>query len=196
MSGYETLSANSQNIKKFQLQQKARSFLVIFAIGIPVFLAMLAYLYYQDAVSDNKPTSLMEESVTSPDAISSDSTNPNQGINGTNASSVAIPSGTSTPGQTSPSQPVSSSGVPDGVQTALNSVEANGIKGNPYVTFDTSTVPDGASVKADRSTWTATSETQGTVNGTISAYGQIRDGTLTFTMTDGVWRITGYAVTS
>lgn len=192
MSGYETLSANSQNIKKFQLQQKARGFLVIFAIGVPVFLAMLAYLYYQDATQQNKTTATnqTEEAIALPETVPSQTTDPAQSVGG----GVIPSSPATTPGQVSSNQP--SGSIPAGVQTAINSIEANGIKGNAYVSssLDTSSIPSGTSIRFERSSWTQYSDILGSVNATISILGQTRTGSVTFGVTEGAWKATGYSL--
>lgn len=201
MSGYETLSANSQNIKKFQLQQKARSFLVVLAIGIPVFLAMLAYLYYQDATQRNATTSTnqADESIASSDSTSTGFSDPStQPIDGSTIAPSTTPNSAASPITQAPAttnQP-SANTIPSGVQTAMNSIEASGIKGNPYVAsnLDTSSVPSGTSITFDRKSWSQYSDTLGSVNAAINAYGQARTGSVTFGITEGTWKATGYSI--
>lgn len=200
--GYETLSANSQNIKKFQLQQKAKSLLVVLAIGVPVFLAMLAYLFYQDAIKSSSTTNKesVAESATNQtgliDSPPNGIANSDQLTNNTmgNFSQPGSVSSPTQPAPTSQAPTAASTGMPAGVTTALNSIESNGIKGNPYVAFDTSNLPDGAIVKIDRSTWSANGTNQGTVKGTIIVYGQSQSGSLTFGLTNDQWRVVDYSV--
>ena len=199
MSGYETLSANSQNIKKFQLHQKARSFLVIVVVGVPVFLAMLAYLFYQDATKQNNAInspSAHEESIPSPEAIPTDTLTPNQSIDESTTPTYSDPATTSPQAPPSHAPAPTTGGIPAGVQSALNSIEANGIKGSPYVAsnLDTSNIPVGTSITFDRNSWTQHSETAGSINATISILGQSRSGSVVFGVTEGAWRATGYSL--
>lgn len=205
--GYETLSSNSQNIKKFQLQQKARSFIVVLVIGVPVFLGMLAFLYYQDATKQNKVFTNPiqnneaiylgdENSITSdPNQIS-----PGQPVDGgatPNYSNPANPNATNNspaPGQ-SVSQPTMG-GIPADLTSALNSIESNGIKGSPYVSsdLDTSNIPSGTSIQFDRGSWSPQSDSIGSINASISILGTSKSGSVTFSNTGGSWKATGYTL--
>lgn len=190
MGGNTAYSANSQNIKSFELKQKARGFLIILAIAVPVFLAVLAYLFYQDATK-NKTETTDQAAISLPAASPGATTDPNlQAGSGTTA-----PGGTTNPAiQTPAAQPTS--GIPAGVTAAMNSIEANGIKGNPYVSssLDTSPVPVGTSVSFDRNSWTSYSAELGSANATISALGQSRNASITFGVTEGAWKATGYSL--
>lgn len=193
MGDYQALSANSQNIKRFQLHQKARAFLFILVIGLPIFLAMLAYLYYQDATQQNN-----KESVSQPEqAITTPSTESINTLPGDPLGSEHPTVNNTTPPPASSSSPVSqtpSGGIPDGVTAALNSIEANGIKGNQYITFDTSDVPAGTIIKTNRSSWSAQSSSQGTVSSVITVLGQNHTGSLSLGLINGEWRVTSYSM--
>ncbi len=210
MSSFNALSSNSQDIQKFQMHQKARSLLIIAVVGIPVFLAMLAYLFYRNTVTSKQissPTTSSIEQQLSTDDISSNPSptetfqgqDPNQQYSTANpGSSATNQSGqTSTPAQQqAPSVQSTNTGIPPGVETAINSIESNGIKGNPYVSsnLDTSQVPVGTSVKFDKSTWVAYSENTGSIKVSLSIMGMSKTGSVTFGIEGGSWKATGYSI--
>ena len=210
MSSFNALSANSQDIQKFQMHQKVRSILIIAVVGIPVFLAMLAYLFYRNTVSSkqvNSPTSSSIEQQLSTDDIYSNlsptETVQGQGPNQQYYTANPGPSTTNQSGQTStpnqqqaPSVQSTNTGIPPGVETAINSIESNGIKGNPYVSsnLDTSQVPVGTSVKFDKSTWVAYSENTGSIKVSLSIMGMSKTGSVTFGIEGGSWKATGYSI--
>lgn len=191
------LSANSQNIKKFNLQQKGKTILLVAVVVVPVFIGAVAYILYKNATRDPSSSTVLsdndvlpesdnpEDVVPTPDAPITDVPDP---------ASASVPPPSSNPGQAPAAAP--SGGMPDGVTTAINSLESSGLKGNPYVssTLDTSQLPDGASVKIDRSSWTQYGSDVGAVNGTVTIFGQVKAGSLTFALENGAWRVTGYSL--
>ncbi len=212
MSSFNTLSANSQDIQKFQMHQKARSILIVAVVGVPVFLAMLAYLFYRNAISTKQTNSTtsttIEQQLSAEDTPSSSIPNetvttgqdPNQQYFSANpgSSSSTNQSGQSSAPtqQQSPNIQSTNTGIPQGVETAINSIESNGIKGNPYVSsnLDTSQVPIGTSVKFDRSTWSQYSESSGSVKVSLSVMGLSKTGSVTFGIEGGSWKATGYSI--
>lgn len=197
MGDYSTLSSNSQNIKKFQLHQKTRTIILILVIGIPVFLAMLAYLFYQDAIKLNKPqttNSITEESST--ESTLGDSSVSNETIDDSAPLQAPADSPMSSPAQTSPSQPTTQSGIPDGVIAAINSIEANGVNNNPYIdaSLDTSQIPVGTKITFDRNSWVVFSDTLGSTNISASILGENKTGSVTFSSESGTWKATGYSI--
>jgi cytoskeletal protein RodZ len=194
------VSANTKNVHRFALQQKARGILFLVVIVVPVFIAGVAYLAYQDIVSPQDQTDTTV-AITNPEstdqANNSDSTQaPSTEITPPAPPSVDTPA--QTPGSTQQTAPTKAkaSPVPDGLKTALNSIETNGIKGSAYVSssFDTSNIPDGTSVTFDRSSWQKTSNSAGSIQGTVYVYGQPQNGSVTFAESGGVWRATGYTL--
>lgn len=202
-SPYGNLSANSKNIKNFQVQQKFKGILVVFIIGVPVVIAILSYTAYRNYIN---PSSPVAESTEDQIATNQDPTleqingvDPNAPIDTSGLGVGGASGGGSTPsagGSAAPTPTPTQSGIPEGVTVAVNSIEANGIKNSPYVALDTSGVPDGTVIKIDRSTWTPYSADQGAISGTITAYGQTRNGSLTFNVIDGTWRVVSYSVDS
>lgn len=204
MSGFETLSANSQNIKQFELRQKAKNILVILAVGVPVFFAMLAYLIYKNTTSQHttKPdASTVQEPNLQDQTIPSDplpqnpidqsQLNPNDSIPGmTNQNSPSVSQPNPQP------SPQATAGIPDGVIAAINSIEANGINGNPYVSssLDTSNIPNGVKINFDRNSWTSYSSDLGSVNITAQVMGMTKTGSTTFSLVNGTWLVTGYSI--
>lgn len=192
-------SANSQNLKKIQLKERAKGLMTIAIIGIPIFLAFVAYSLYQQATADpNTATEQLAQDL-SKDA-------PQQIVTGEipQGSTEPIPVASGSPSTTAPTAPSAgqttpaSSGIPAGVTTAMNSIEANGIKGNPYVSsnVDTSLVPAGTAINFDRSSWTSYSESFGSVNVTFTVNGQPGSGSITFSIEGGQWKASGYSINS
>ncbi len=186
------LSANSKKLRSFYASQRLKSLLTFIGIFAVVIIGVLAYSRYNSMKTD-------------PNAVAT-ATLVNPGIDQTNPTEVAPTSlQTSTgPQSASPSQGATtappttapkSSAIPEGVTIALNSIEQTGIKNNPYVTMDTSIVPDGTVTRADRSSWQGNGQA-GTVNGVISVSGQTRSGTLTFQAVDGTWKVVGYSMSN
>jgi hypothetical protein len=194
------VSANTKNVHKFALQQKARGMLFLVVIVVPVFIAGIAYLVYQDTVSQQEVGTAASVAVQDPEsidqAINPDSTQaPNTEITPPAPPSVDTPQspGSSNQGGTATTQ---SSKIPSGLETALKSIETNGIKGSAYVSskFNTNSIPDGTTISFDRSSWSKISDTSGSIKGTVYIYGQPQKGSVTFTESGGVWRATGYAL--
>lgn len=192
-------SANSHDLERFRLAQKLKSASLFLVIGVPLVLAILAYGIYENVINPSAKEEAIVATDASPQMIATDGsstvTSPDQSAstgNGSVAPGNTTGSG-QTPGTSASSQP---GGMPEGVNVALNSIEQNGIKSNNYVNMDTSSVPDGTAVRADRSTWTAYGNDLGAVRGTISAYGQTKNGSLTFQLVSGTWKVTGYSIDS
>lgn len=208
MSSFDALSANSQDIKKFQVHQKARSLLIVVVIGVPVFLAMLAYLFYQDAIKST------QNNITNPEnqSIAINSSDPSGSIGSLDPSQVPTSGspgvatgpaynpgqanqGVENPSQGTTTQP-SNKSIPAGVESAINSIESNGIKGSPYVSsnLDTSQVPTGTSITFDRSSWVQYSDNVGSVKVKLSVMGMAKTGSVTFSIEGGAWKATGYNI--
>ncbi len=191
------LSANSQNIKKFQLQQKGRNILLLLTIVVPVFIGGFIYVLFQQYAEDSTSAEL----VTDYDGVGTQSTTGTANSDGTVSAPVYVPPTDSSSGVSSPSDPGTSitnqaAGIPNGVSVAMNSIETNGINGSSYIsdTLDTSSIPSGSTVKFDRASWAPTSDTSGNVNGVVTALGTAYQGSVTFTNYSGVWKVSGYSL--
>ncbi|MCA9343285.1 hypothetical protein KC950_04725, partial [Candidatus Saccharibacteria bacterium] len=55
------LSANSKNIKKFQLQQKGKNIVLVLVIVVPIFIAGVLYVIFQQYVSESRNTELVTD---------------------------------------------------------------------------------------------------------------------------------------
>lgn len=202
-----TLSANSQNVKKFGTQQKFRTLVTVLVVGVPIFLAMLSFLVFKNTSKKDNNTQTTHATVGSNIDSSIDSDN-NYGTDyGQNeqiddpalspAPSPAITSTPQSPNQQNPvvQQPIQGT-IPAGVQTAINSIEANGVKGSPYVSssMDTSQIPPGTSLKFDTSSWSQYSDSSGSVNATANILGTSKAITVSFTIIDGSWKASGYGL--
>ncbi len=165
-------SANSKDIKSFRMQQKLHGGVLVAAIAVPILGGIFAYKYYTRSTSPTLPTT-----VTTPSSLSTTSYTP--------------PVVENAPGTT----PAATT-VPEGVTVALNSIEQNGMKSNPYVTADTSNIPAGTVVKADRSTWTAYGTDTGSVTTTMTVQGTAKKGSITFQLLYGSWKAVGYSIES
>lgn len=190
------VSANTRNVHKFALQQKARSILFVVVIVVPVFIGAVAYIAYTN-MTGTQDTANLDGSATlgNPEGIDPANTSESTQVPNTEITPPAPPS-VDTPNQSSGGGTQgAASALPPGLTTALNSIEANGIKGSAYVSssLDTSSIPDGSSVTFDRSSWSKESETAGTIKGTLYIYGQPQNGSVRFVETGGVWRATGYS---
>lgn len=215
MGGNDVLSANSKNIKQFELQQKAKGLITIAAVVLPLIAAAIAFRFYQNARTENTPIKQLAETLHD-DQLTGDysgidfstdgsqtepldaTTDPNQPVAGglpaysspTNSSGRTIDNGVS------PASPDNSGQIPQGVVVILNSIESNGIKGSPYIadSLDTSMIPDGVVVRFNRSSWEQLSPNSGVISGTITISGQTNHGSVAFSQINGSWKATGYTL--
>lgn len=195
-----TLSANSQNIKKFQLHEKGKNILLVILIVAPIFIAGVIYTIYSQLTNqtssvqtaeDLTPQTGLEEFTSSNPADSAISDPQPSSSNQVIQNPDEVTSAPSA--QTSPSAP-SASSIPPGVVSAINSIEANGIKGNPYISsnLDTSDLPSGTTIRFERNSWSSFGADSGTLQATASVYGQTFPGSITFGIEGGTWKATGY----
>lgn len=84
--------------------------------------------------------------------------------------------------------------MPEGVCTAITSIEKDGLRGNQYVTQDTSQVPEGSTVSVDESSWKSGSDTTGTVSFAAVIGGKNYKGLGTFQVVSGIWKVTSYTL--
>lgn len=98
--------------------------------------------------------------------------------------------------QSPPSQTSSSScgvaGMPQGVCTTIQSIEANGVKGNPNVEADTSLLPDGVKVDVNEPSWQAVDASNGKVGFTMFVNGTSYNGTAILQLKNGTWKVINY----
>ena len=203
------LSANSQNIKKFQLQQKGKNVLIVVLIVAPLFIGGIIYVVYtqltnEATTSQTDPGVIPTEtgfdkfSGEAPDgAIVDDPANfssPAQNSSGGGSSSPSTNPGITPSGPSGGSG--SSASTPAGVLSAANSIEATGIKGNPYVAsnVNTSNLPAGSTIRFDKNSWSQFSANSGTLNATVTISGTDYAGSVTFKSTGGSWKATGYGI--
>ena len=196
------LSANSKNIKKFQLQQKGRNILLILIIIVPLFIAGIIYTVFLQYADGNSTSAELVSDFEGQDSIDqtvggTDSapvyTTPDDAISvDGGSSSNSLP--TSPAPAVTPSTPASS--LPNGVTITLNSIETNGVKGSPYIadTLDVSQLPADATFQFDRNSWIASDANTGSINVAVGAFGTTYQGTVTLKNFSGVWKVTGYSL--
>ena len=189
-------SANSRDLKRFRLMQKLKSASFVVVIGVPLLIGIAAYGLYEGLVNPKPQEEVAVVAdfpdTTDPAVDAPITTDPNSPVSNGNVSST--PQAPSAPAGSGSSAAPQTGSMPEGVTVAINSIEQNGIKNNNYVNMDTSSVPDGTVVRANRSSWTAYGNDLGSVAGTISAYGQTKNGSLTFQLVSGTWKVTGYSI--
>lgn len=194
------LSANSKNIKKFQLQQKGRNILLVLIIILPLLIAGILYTAFlqladgnstAELVTDYEGQDAIEQSVGETDSAPVYTT-PDEAVS-VNGGSSTSPSPSQAP-TASPASPTS--GLPNGVTLTLNSIETNGVKGSPYIadTLDVSQLPDDATFSFDRNSWIASDANTGSINVAVGAFGSTYQGTVTLKNFSGVWKVTGYSL--
>ena len=197
-----TLSANSQNIKKFQLHEKGKNILLVILIVAPIFIAGVIYTIYTQLTSQSSSVQTAEDLTpqtgldpfASSDSTNSANSNPQLSGGDSNQVTQNPDEVTSAPATQAPSSAPSTSSIPPGVVSAINSIEANGIKGSPYIasTLDTSDLPTGTTIRFDRNSWSSFGAESGTLRATATVYGQTYPGSVTFGVENGTWKATGY----
>lgn len=203
-SKHTQLSANSKKLQIFRLQQKLK--LVVFCSIFLLPLAMTGVWYVKFKSANGKPSSIpvaidgitptvddqLEQTETLEENPSNSNIEDSQSVaGGPGYGSGNVPSGSS------PAPASSTNTMPAGVTTAINSIETNGIKGNPYVadTIDSNQLPSGTTIKFDRNSWSSGSATSGTVKATLNVSGQSYNGTITFNnVGNNVWKATSYSL--
>ncbi len=207
----QALSANSKNIKSFLFKQKFYRFASLFILPGAIVIGLFVYVTLRyDLVShlpiQSQTSQLVElreggqaATDSSNGAVVTQGTTP--GTSGAVKSNgqpmtqaeleklygpkpVAIPAPT----------PSYSKTIPDTIPAILDSIEKTGVKNNPNVAMDTSSIPDGTTVVFDRTSWINITDTTSSISGTVSALGQKRTGYLTFTQTNNIWKVTGYSI--
>ncbi len=189
------LSANSKNVQNFRSRQRFRVVYIVLIIGMPFLIGFVAYGEYKRAVSPvNSLNEAPQEAFTDDGSISNQVPSSPPSSSSPSTESPQTPTNSGSSNETSKKETVTK--IPDGVIVAINSIEANGIKNNQYVDIDTTSVPEGTVVRINRESWTQPTPNQVVVNGTVSAYGQSRQGTLTFGKVNGTWKVINYTVAS
>ena len=82
--------------------------------------------------------------------------------------------------------------IPDGACTVILSIEKDGVKNNPSVTFDTTNIPDGTQVVLDRTSWSNFGSAIGAIDGRLTYSNQSYSGSLTFQLLSNGWKVTNY----
>jgi len=132
--------------------------------------------------------------------------NPNTDQPTDSSNGAAVPA---TPSSNQPSKPATPaaapaaaavycgvSGLPEGVCSAIDSIEKNGLKNNPYVSADTSTVPAELKVTVSRSTWKLTNANTGSVSFDASLNGTNYKGSGIFTKSGNDWKVSSYTLSN
>ncbi len=198
------LSANSKSLKNFQMQQKMKGLITVAVIGIPLIIGIVVYQFYlrvtkpSEALTTNQEITEIENSAlpseTPTQEVPPSSTPNNSAATAPSGGTTSPQTNGTTPGSTTnPGTPVPAA-MPNGVSIALNSIEQTGIKNNPYVAADTSSVPEGTTVNANRSSWMSSSSTTGIVSGTVTIMGSTKNGTISFQLISGTWKAVGYTI--
>lgn len=188
-------SANSKNIKRFQLSQRFGNLAFIAIIAVPVILGSVAYATYKRMTapsSDDTEIATLEDAPGTMDFNQPINDMPPTGPVADEQLSGGAGSGASGRMPPSNSQARASNSAPEGVIVAINSIEANGIKNNPYVQMDTSNIPDGAVVSVNRNSWVSEGPDSGTISGTITFNGQPYNGSVVFNNIGGTWKVVSY----
>lgn len=191
------LSANSKKLNRFQASQNFKMFLFLVIILVTLGAMPVGYSFYKNTVDPEGSESIGQSNLV--DETVSETIAQDQPITPTieDPASPSSPAGGYSPSSNPTQQPSApSSGMPEGVSTALNSIEQSGIRNNSYIAIDTSSIPDGSTIKANRGSWSPVGADTGSVSGTITIYGQPTNGSLTFQLVGGVWKVVGYAIAS
>lgn len=198
------LSANSKKIQNFRLSQKLGLIPIGLILVSSAIFSIWAYSNYQNILNPHKEeeATVIEQdpSVLYDDPEMNDYGLSNEPITPESQDSSLVSPPTSSPQPTAPqrpstSQPSPDSSIPNEVTTIINSLESQGIKNNPNINLDTSSIPDGTTVRINRSSWSQNGNS-GTVDGIINIFGQDRNGTLNFLKTDSRWVVSGYSLDS
>ena len=88
------------------------------------------------------------------------------------------------------------SGMPEGVCKAIDSIEKNGLKNNPYVSAGTADVPTELKVTVSRSTWKLTNADTGSVSFDASLNGTNYKGSGIFTKSGNDWKVSSYTLSN
>jgi len=114
--------------------------------------------------------------------------------------SQSSPQSPATPQQTVPNSQASSTiycgvkGMPEGVCVAIGSIEKNGLKNNPYVSYDTTSVPDNTQVSIDRLSWQQNADVTSSVKFTASVGNVNYKGSATFSEVNGTWKVIAFSI--
>lgn len=195
--GHPQLSANSQNIKKFQLHEKGRNFLFVVLFAGTLFIGGVIYLLFSQYSQQSSSAELVTDFDTTETQVTAPTSDEATSATSQDVSSPSYAPQTTNPTATSNAGNAIPSGLPNGVFVALDSLETSGIVGNPYVSasLDVSNLPDNATVQFQRDTWTQTDASNGSLNAMVTAFGQTYQGSVTFTLeSDNTWRVTGYGL--
>lgn len=108
---------------------------------------------------------------------------------------AAAPS-SNTPAQTAPATKTycGVAGMPEGVCTAITSIEKDGIKGNKYVSADTSQLPNGTRAEIDEKSWMMPGPELGNVSFKVTFSGNTYDGKAFMQLSNGTWKVISYTL--
>ena len=198
---------DNNEIKSSPIKTMMRSRWAIVAILATAFLVtfFISYSVTSFALNRNsKNTSIAKSG-------DSKQTDPTQNPNTDNPSNkknetpspTPSPAPTPTPSPTPAPTPTPSpgvycgvSGMPEGVCKAIDSIEKNGLKNNPYVSAGTTNVPTELKVTISRSTWKLTNADTGSVSFDASLNGTNYKGSGIFTKSGNDWKVSNYTLSN
>ncbi len=183
-----------------------RSRWALIAIIATAFLAtfFISYSVTSFALNRNSKNTSIAKSGDSKQTDTKQNPNTDQPTDSGNGAAVPV-----TPTSNQPSKPATPasapaaaavycgvSGMPEGVCKAIDSIEKNGLKNNPYVSADTSTVPPELKVTISRSTWKLTSADTGSVSFDASYNTTNYKGSGLFTKSGNDWKVSSYTLSN
>jgi len=195
---------DNNEIKSSPIKTMLRSRWALIAILATAFLVtfFISYSVTSFALNRNSKNTSIAKSGDSKQTDTKQNPNTDQPTDSSNG--AAVPA---TPSSNQPSKPATPapapaaaavycgvSGMPEGVCSAIDSIEKNGLKNNPYVSADTSTVPSELKVTISRSTWKLTSADRGSVSFDASFSGTNYKGSGIFTKSGNDWKVTSYTL--
>ncbi len=205
MSNYEIYSANSQNIKHFKLKQKMKNLIIIVIIGIPILLGVAVYYYYRNITDPSKSTVKKGTQTSLLGATSNEheisANNSSQQLPGHdslyNSANAQNLNNQSTPSNIAESNNQNSkSSIPSSVTTIINYTETKGSTNNPYIhpDLDTSPFKNATKITFNKNSWAQYGQNQGSMDFSVQFSGKTKDGTATFSIDNGAWKIIGYGL--
>jgi type IV secretory pathway VirB10-like protein len=182
-----------------------RSRWALIAILATAFLVtfFISYSVTSFALNRNSKNTSIAKSGDSKQTDPTQNPNADQPSNNKNETPAPAPAPTPTPSPAPTPTPTPSpgvycgvSGMPEGVCKAIDSIEKNGLKNNPYVSADTSTVPTELKVTISRSTWKLTNADTGSVSFDASLNGTNYKGSGIFTKSGNDWKVSSYTLSN
>jgi len=196
---------DNNEIKSSPIKTMLRSRWALIAILATAFLVtfFISYSVTSFALNRNSKNTSIAKSGDSKKTDPTQNPSTDQPSNNKNETPAPSPAPTPTPAPSPAPTPTPApspgvycgvSGMPEGVCNAINSIEKNGLKNNPYVSADTSTVPAELKVTVSRSTWKLTNANTGSVSFDASLNGTNYKGSGIFTKSGNDWKVSSYTL--